>query len=484
MTPKLPKITEAEKQMSLFQCSRFKLGEVNLRDCITEGQLCIFNSLIVGTHKRIQILCSTQYGKSLIVALSCIILACILGKKVAIIAPNANKAKIIMRYVIEHLGDYILFENELESESKLDRLRLEGTKERIAFRNGGVIFIISANESNSQKKIESAMGEGAEIVIMDEANLISDDVEATLFRMIAGKGKDAIYVKIGNPWYTLPPYSHFYNSWKNPNYYRVFIDDRQAVAEGRYTEDFLDEARDKPFFDILYRCLFPEEDEMDNRGYKPLVIQSNIRMGVTKEMIKKQIEEEIDEQLEKGIAIPKLKYKLMIGADIGGGGDYNAYTLRYNNLACLLGKNRSSDTMVNVSELEKIAEEWKDYGFKWSNVNIDDIGIGQGVSDRCLEKGYKINKVRVGTSASDKTKYFNLKAELYWKLKIWTERKDSALNEMPEWAQLTWIRYKVSSDKQVKIEPKEELKKRTHKSPDFAESLMLTFKEPAFIGFL
>lgn len=44
--------------------------------------------------------------------------------------------------------------------------------------------------------------------------------------------------------------------------------------------------------------------------------------------------------------------------------------------------------------------------------------------------------------------------------------------------QLTWIKYKVNTDKVLQIEPKEDLKQRTGKSPDFAEAFMLTFIPP------
>lgn len=46
------------------------------------------------------------------------------------------------------------------------------------------------------------------------------------------------------------------------------------------------------------------------------------------------------------------------------------------------------------------------------------------------------------------------------------------------WYQLTWIKYKVSTDKVLQIEPKQELKKREGKSPDHAEALMLSFADP------
>lgn len=462
--------------MTLDLASRFNIDGVNFDKLITEGQIRILCALTKREHKRIEILCSTQYGKSLVVALACIILACILRKRVVIVAPSAGKAKIIMRYVIQHLGDNHIFENELEPDSKLDRLRLEGGKERLSFRNGGAIFIISANENNSKKKIESAMGEGADEVILDEACLISDEVEATIFRMIAGKGAGAVYCKIGNPFYRLPPYSHFWNSWNDPKYHRIFIDSDLATQEKRYSEEFLEEARLKPFFDILFLCEFPEEDTIDPQGYRPLVLMKDLKYGITVDILK--------DIIRKDISNGGLKYQLRIGCDIGGGGDYNVYVARYGAFACVLGKNRANDTMVNISELERLAEEWKDLGFSWEGVNIDDIGVGRGVSDRLLEKGYSINSVNVGTSSLDKSKYANLKAELFWKLRLWTIDNNSRLDSLSEWQQITWIRYKTSSDKQVKIEPKEDLKKRSGKSPDFAEALMLTFYERTIIGFI
>jgi hypothetical protein len=453
----------------------FKLSDAEFNNITTGGQVHIFLALIKQSLTRVQILCSTQYGKSLVVALACIILSCIFKRKVVIVAPSGDKAKIIMRYFVEHLGDNPLFYSQLEKTTRLERLRQEENKERIIFRGGGSIFIISANERNSQKKIESAMGEGGDVVIIDEACLVSDEVEATVFRMIAGRGVNAKYVKIGNPFYRLPPYSHFYNSWINPNYYRVFIDEQIALNEKRYSLSFLEEAETKPFYDILFKCRFPEEDTMDSHGYRPLIISTDIKYGMTEEIFKSILKKDID----KG----GLKHSLMSGNDIGGGGDYNTYVLRYGPFAIIKGYNQSDDTMVNVAELEKIAKEYEDLGWRWENCNIDDIGVGQGVSDRLLEKGYPINKVNVGESAIEKDIYSNLKAELYWSLRIWLKKPITRLDESDKWIQLTWIRYKVNSDKQLKIEPKKDLKERTKKSPDFAEGLMLTFNEPSYIGF-
>jgi len=106
----------------------------------------------------LQIESSTQYGKSLTVALACVFIACVQNELVAVVAPNAEKAKIIMRYFIEHLGDSVLFYSQLEVGTRLERLKKEESKERIMLREGGGIYVLSTNERNVLKSFESAMG--------------------------------------------------------------------------------------------------------------------------------------------------------------------------------------------------------------------------------------------------------------------------------------------------------------------------------------
>jgi hypothetical protein len=464
------------RKTSLHLASYFTVNGKSGDQRITEAQLVIFSSLIFRWQNRVIIICPTQYGKTLWTALACIIISCIQGKRVAIVAPSNDKAKLTMRYYIEHLGDNPLFTAQLEKNTRLERLKQEESKERIILRNGGGIFVLSAQQRNATKSIEAAMGEGADIVILDESCLVQDDTEATIFRMIAGKGPNAFYCKIGNPFYIDSPNSHFHTTWNDPRYLRIFIDYLQGIKEGRYTQEFIDEARTKPLFDILFGCEFPSPDVMDEKGYRPLVLADSLKYGVTPELIKAAMEKARVMAVERGI--PFIQPKL--GCDIGGGGDANVFTLRWHKLAAVVGTNQSKDTMVNVSEIERLMGE---YGVLPEDVNLDDIGIGRGVTDRLIEKGHAVNGVSVGEPSREPETYFNLKAELYWALGLWVKDKETRLDERPEWQQLAWIKYKVSSEKQVKIEPKEDLKKRTHKSPDFAESLMLTFYETPFIGF-
>jgi hypothetical protein len=152
--------------------------------------------------------------------------------------------------------------------------------------------------------------------------------------------------------------------------------------------------------------------------------------------------------------------------------------------------------MTNVSEVVRIIDKYtiekdgkKVRLLKPENVFIDDIGIGRGVSDRLKEMSaqvngvkitYNVNGVSVGEKAKDPTKYYNQKAENYWLAQEWLKKDDTKLlrDKDNRWHQFTWIKYKVSTDKVLQIEPKDDLKKRMGKSPDFAEGWMLCFSVP------
>jgi len=440
----------------------FEVDGKRFDEIITDGQLEILQALLFRDTNRLQILCCTQYGKSLVVALACLIITCVQKKVVAVIAPSSEKAKIIMRYYIEHLSDSVAYYTCLEKNTRLDRLRQEGSKSRIILNQGGGIFVVSTDERNSKKNFESAMGLGASIVIQDESCLISDKTEATIFRMIAGKGQNAFYCKIGNPFYVEPPYSHFKKSWDSGLYKKIFIDDKQALAEGRYTEEYLNEAIDKPMYDQLCRCVFPDEDVIDKDGWRKLI------------MIK-EVEKKI-----KFLPLEERIGEVKIGVDVATGGkDFTTIVASWDNYARVEIVLNTKNTMDIIPHLEDTVAK---YSVKWYNVSVDDIGVGHGLSDRLKEKGYSINSVSVGDKCKkdkDKATFFNLKAQISWLAKKWLEREDTFLEPYQHkgnnvWFQIGWIRYKENSERTMQIEPKDSLIKKYGKSPDFADAFFLT----------
>lgn len=445
--------------------SLFKIDGKPANEVATEGQIVIFACIVFKLKPRIQILCSTQYGKSLFVALACLVLTCIYNEKVAVIAPKAEQAKIIMRYYIDHLGDNSMFSSQLEANTKLDRLRKEESKERIMLLGGGGIFVASTNEANSKKKVEAVMGQGCENVIQDESGLISNETESTIYRMIAGKGKNVCYVKIGNPFYR----NHFLKSWGNGSYLRIFIDVYVGLKEGRYTQEFVDEARSKPMYDILYECKFPAEDQIDDKGYQSLTVSEDLKIMPS-----------VDEKLGE----------VRLGVDVARGGDKTIFILRWDNCAEIVCELKTKDTMTIVAKTQELITL---LNIDPVNVFVDVIGLGGGVVDRLFELDLPVVGVASGASPINKSRYANIRAENCWEARLWLKEGNVLLepnvsdwrDKQAPWEQLTWFRWRSNTDKVIQINSKDDIK-REHSgvSPDYADAFYLTFTQRPFVGIL
>lgn len=368
-----------------------------------------------------------------------------------------------MAYVRDFATQHSIISSQLllDKTDTLERLKRERTKKHLTFKRGGGVQTLTLDARNGKRNMEAAMGFGSKNVIEDEASLIEDPLHATVMRMLGGYAYDQSFLlKIGNPFYN----NHFKRSANNPRYNRVHLTyedslrDRDAGFHG-FDPQFIEEMRDEAFFDVFYECRFPSEDTIDTDGFRQLVTSDDIKQG----------------PVDRSNPTKKL------GCDIAGGSDLNVYVVRTPRGAYVAGQNRSSDTMVNVGEIERIVSE---EGIQWEDVSIDDIGIGRGVTDRLKEKGYPVNGVSVGSASTDPARYSNLKAELYWEARKKVREEGFTFDPHPGWEQLTWIRYKVNSDKQVKIEDKQALRKRKGKSPDYAEAFMLTFYQAPYVGFV
>jgi hypothetical protein len=440
----------ADKLLSLFKI-RSGLEFVTAEKALTPKQKEIFISIILRKIPRLQIITSTQYGKSLTVSLAAIILTCVMKEVVSIVAPSNEKAKIIMRYYIEHLGDSPVFYEQLEKDTKLERLRMEESKDRIMLKNGGGIYVVSAQASNSRRGIEAAMGSGAKITILDEGGLIPDPIEATIFRMVAGF-KDGFYCKIGNPFYR----NHFYTSWMSPLYQKIFVDYKIAMAEGRYNQDFIEEAKTKPYFSVLFECVFPSEDEIDDAGYLPLISERDLRFNA-----------------KEGFGEKRL------GVDVAEwGGNYNVIVLRTADTAKVLLRWRSENTMSVAGMVLKYAKE---YDILDNNIFIDEIGVGKGVVDRLREQKNAVHGVKSSEEANDPVQFFNTRAEVYWRLKQWL--RDAELEPSELWKEILGMRYKVvESSGRLMMMPKELMRTRGYQSPDVADALALTFARKSVIN--
>lgn len=370
----------------------------------------------------------------------------------AILTGSEPKSQIIMQKVLEHSFDHEMFyrQLELDADEPLDRLRRSRNRKHITWKGGGGVQTFTADARNRRRVKESLTGFGSKNIAEDEASLIPDDLQAMVLRMLGGHKDDSYLLKIGNPFYR----NHFLRSWNSSRYRKVFIDYHQALREGRYGEDFIEEMRQEPFFSILYECKFPEDNEVDTEGWRRIIL---------------------DDQLQNTFDIYKDKVPFgvpVLGVDVGGGGDETTFVVKFDNLAFVASTNKSKDSMANVAIIRDLHEQ---YHFKY--IIIDDTGVGHGLSDRLIELGFPVIKFIAGASATDRTRFANAKSEAYWHATMWlTDRNDPGAiqyhDRLMEWQH---IRYKEDSSSRLIIEPKERMAERGIRSPDVVEAFILCF---------
>ncbi len=115
-----------------------------------------------------------------------------------------------------------------------------------------------------------------------------------------------------------------------------------------------------------------------------------------------------------------------------------------------------------------------------TTAHIDVIGLGAGVYDRLHELGKPVAAINVAEAAADSERYANQRAEYYWQLRQLFETGSIAIPDDEDLQdELAQLKYKiVSSTGKIRIQEKDEMRKRLGHSPDRADSLMLAYATP------
>lgn len=169
----------------------------------------------------------------------------------------------------------------------------------------------------------------------------------------------------------------------------------------------------------------------------------------------------------------------VVGLDPGRGGDPSVFIHRQGRVAWGIERNKSADTMNVAGQAARMLRE--DTSIRMMFIDIG--GIGAGVYDRLVELGFgdRVTAVNFGSSASDPRKYFNKRSEMWGEMAEWIH--DDITPCIPDddrlHGDLTSARGdQYSSNGQLKLDKKEEIKKVLRRSPDDGDALALTFAEP------
>ena len=175
---------------------------------------------------------------------------------------------------------------------------------------------------------------------------------------------------------------------------------------------------------------------------------------------------------------PSVVHAIVWGLDVARfGDDSTALAKRRGNV--LLGPVREWRKYDLMQTAGVIAKEYGETPLedRPSAINVDVIGLGGGVVDRLMELGLPVVGINVGEAAStDPDRYMRLRDELWFKAKEWF---DSRAVTMPRddalMSELVGPKYKIESSGKIKVESKDDMKKRGVKSPNKADAFCLTF---------
>ena len=330
---------------------------------------------------------------------------------------------------------------------------LEATSDRVVLKSSPTEAFCSARTS-SKEKPEAMAGVHSEnvLLIADEASGIPEEV----FESAAGSmsGSNCHTILLGNPVRTSGMFYRTHTDLKNDWWTKkVSCLDNPLVSP-----DFIDDmasryGRESNAFRVRVLGEFPEADE---DTYIPL------------HLIEAAKHRDVEQSPSAGV---------IWGVDCARyGSDKSALSKRKGNVLIEPPKTWRDKSTMELAGI--ILNEYENTPIldRPQEICVDVIGIGAGVVDRLIELDLPARGINVAESASLGDKYMRLRDELWGRAREWFEAKECVIpDDSALIAELAAPRFSFTSTGKIKIESKDEMRKRGIRSPDIADAFCLTF---------
>ena len=217
------------------------------------------------------------------------------------------------------------------------------------------------------------------------------------------------------------------------------------------------------FFKVRVRGVFPEQSDMQ------FISTGDVEAAMRR-----------DRPYTKGAA-------LIMGVDIGGGGDFGDETVikvRHGmDMRSWPAKRfRGLDTVQVVGKIIETIMEFRALGMKVAAIFIDGGGLGQGVGDQLRHLGYAPIMVHFGGTPTDARTYKTRGDEMYGRMKdaihtslVLPEPDNDEGKDVRD--QLTSREFGSTEKNQIHLERKKDMRKRGLPSPDMTDAYALTFAQ-------
>ena len=343
--------------------------------------------------------------------------------------------------------------------SKLLSDLFEYTKSKIAFKKSPAEWFLAARTA---AKPENLAGFHADhlLFVLDEASGIDDSIFEVVEGALTGENNKLLMCS---------------NPTRNSGFFkRAFYEDRELY----YTMKISSADSQRVSDDYCQRLIKQYGEDSDV-----------VRVRVLGEFPKAESDGLIAlEYVEAAInREPVYLGDLVIGVDVARfGDDETVICPRIGNTVLQLTRYRKADLMTTCGRIIYILETFmKKYDKKTAKINVDDDGVGGGVTDRLREvlNEKNISATVTGCHNGGKTRdnhYANWGTESYFALRDRFISGEIILPRDDELtAQLTTRKYTLNSRDQLILEPKADYKKRFKRSPDRADALVLAFAPTA-----
>ena len=295
------------------------------------------------------------------------------------------------------------------------------------------------------------------LVIFDEASAIADKIWEVIEGAMTDKNTQIMWLAFGNPTRAVGRFFDCFNRFRHRGF-TMHVDAREAAMGNQeqikaWLEDY---GEDSDFFKVRVRGVFPSTSEM--------------------QFISRAI---VDEAIKRPIPyVHHTRCVAIMGVDVARfGTDKSVIRVRFAQDARSFKKRtyRGLDGFQLGAKVAEWYNELMGMGVEKIVINVDSGGVGGSPCDWLRHNGYPVNEINFGSGATDSTRYKNLRAEMWGRMREWLSQGGCIEDDQDLITDLTGVEYAYTPTNQIILEKKEDLKKRGLASPDDADSLALTF---------
>jgi hypothetical protein len=309
----------------------------------------------------------------------------------------------------------------------------------------------------SEKNSEAFAGTHEEhvLLIFDEASGIADIIWEVAEGAMTTPG--AMWIAFGNPTKNTGRFRQCFGKLKH-RWTHKQVDSRTAkMAEKKKLQEWVDDyGEDSDFVRVRVRGVFPRA------GSNQFISSEDVEI------------------CRHYVATGYECQPMLLGVDVARfGDDKTIIRPRQGRKVFPAEKYRGLDTMEVA---DRVIEAMTKY--KPQVTFVDGGGLGAGVVDRLKQLGYgrQVVDVNAGSKALDDVSYFNLRAEMWGRMRDAIKAGvDLPADDIELADDLTGIEYGYTPKQQVQLEKKADMKKRGLASPDDGDGLALTYAKKVLL---